>query len=107
MIQTLAPSATRSQLVGGTKALHHLLPALIPPIDRQYTRRFFQFHVTQFQVYSNDPLLYIFERMVDIASKLPKGIVSGNGWASSLPKMIDNAIVGYVIANQATQNFPK
>ena len=28
-------------LVANSKALHHLLPGLIPPIDRNYTLRFF------------------------------------------------------------------
>src|SRR5438876_10474832 len=28
---------TQSKIVGGTKALHHVLPELIPPVDRKYT----------------------------------------------------------------------
>jgi hypothetical protein len=34
-------SASGTQIVAGTKALHHLLPNLIPPVDRTYTIRFF------------------------------------------------------------------
>ena len=29
------------KLVANTKALHHMLPALVPPVDRQHTMRFF------------------------------------------------------------------
>lgn len=36
--QTLRP--TQSKLVGGSKALHHILPELMPPIDRMYTAPF-------------------------------------------------------------------
>lgn len=34
-------STSRTQIVAGSKFLHHLLPDLIPPIDRQYTFTFF------------------------------------------------------------------
>jgi hypothetical protein len=34
-------SASATQVVAGTKTLHHLLPDLIPPVDREYTIRFF------------------------------------------------------------------
>jgi hypothetical protein len=33
--RTLRP--TQSKIVGGSKALHHILPELMPPIDRMYT----------------------------------------------------------------------
>ena len=34
-------SVAAAQIVANSKALHHLLPALVPPIDREYTFRFF------------------------------------------------------------------
>jgi len=33
-------STSRTQIVASSKFLHHLLPDLIPPIDRQYTFAF-------------------------------------------------------------------
>ena len=30
-----------TKIVSGSKALHHLLPNLVPPFDRQYTVKFF------------------------------------------------------------------
>ena len=39
--RTLKLSASGATIVVNAKALYHLLPALIPPIDRQYTIRFF------------------------------------------------------------------
>jgi hypothetical protein len=39
--ESLDLSVSGSTVVVNSKALHHLLPELIPPIDRQYTVRFF------------------------------------------------------------------
>jgi hypothetical protein len=39
----------RNEVVIGIKTLHHLIPELVPPIDRQYTIRFFFEHTTMSQ----------------------------------------------------------
>lgn len=41
IIVALRSSTSNSRLVSGSKTLHHVLPALMPPIDREYTFRFF------------------------------------------------------------------
>jgi len=41
VIAHIKVSTSRTQIVAGSKMLHHLLPDLIPPIDRRYTFRFF------------------------------------------------------------------
>lgn len=41
IIERLQVSTSGAQIVAGTKFIHHLLPDLIPPIDRQYTVSFF------------------------------------------------------------------
>jgi hypothetical protein len=41
LIAALKIGIGESKIVVGTKALHHLLPDLVPPIDRRYTVRFF------------------------------------------------------------------
>jgi hypothetical protein len=41
VIAAIKVSTSRTQIVAGSKMLHHLLPELIPPIDRQYTSSFF------------------------------------------------------------------
>ena len=41
LIEKLKVGANSTILVPGTKAIHHLLPSLCPPIDRNYTLRFF------------------------------------------------------------------
>jgi hypothetical protein len=40
--RSLRLSVSGATIVANSKALYHLLPRLIPPIDRQYTVRFFQ-----------------------------------------------------------------
>ena len=40
ILSNIKISASKTQLVAGSKALHHLLPKLMPPIDRQYTKIF-------------------------------------------------------------------
>ena len=34
----------KNKLVSGTKALHHVLPQLVFPVDREYTQTFFAWH---------------------------------------------------------------
>lgn len=87
--------ASKSQLVGGTKVLHHLLPNLIPPIDRRYTCSFFQWHGPQIQREPWDVFSDILSHSALIARDVQPGDYVGSGWNSSLTKVLDNAIVGY------------
>lgn len=41
VLARLKVSTSGTRIVAGSKALHHVLPDLVPPIDRQYTFRFF------------------------------------------------------------------
>jgi len=41
VIARIKVSTSRTQIVAGSKFLHHVLPDLVPPIDRQYTFNFF------------------------------------------------------------------
>jgi hypothetical protein len=41
VISSIRASTSETQIVAGSKVLHPVLPDLIPPIDRQYTFRFF------------------------------------------------------------------
>ena len=44
LISELKIGQGETKIVAGSKALHHVLPDLIPPIDREYTIRFFFHH---------------------------------------------------------------
>jgi len=100
-------------VVINSKALFHILPHLIPPIDRQYTIRFFQqpperwrdkkgaFRAVslpptkeaQFQLFRDTCI-----RIKRIADKVTRSLWQEelHSCGVTLPKAIDNAIVNYV-----------
>jgi len=97
ILDNLKVSATETQLVAGSKVLHHIIPGLMPPIDREHTLRFLYGYPP---TYSSDEER--FKRTLpcfwEIGSRnkntIPKWI--GRGFHTSETKVIDNAIVGYV-----------
>lgn len=89
-----------TRIVPGTKALHHILPDLVVPMDRGYTQRFFLWHNPQFQYDQARKFRSIFHAFVDVARAVkPSQFVTG-GWNSSSTKVIDNAVVGFVTIEQ-------
>jgi hypothetical protein len=44
LIESLKIVDNAAPIVSGTKALHHVLPELVPPMDRAYTQTFFLWH---------------------------------------------------------------
>lgn len=84
-----------SQIVTGTKALHHMLPHLLPPIDGGYTRPFFRYQSTQ-----TKDNKYAFNLMLEFFALIAQRVdlecrVGKSPWATSESKLIDNAIIGY------------
>lgn len=98
IISALRVSTSRSKLVAGSKTLHHLLPDLVPPIDRQYT---FKFFTGQTQVSYGEqtafaewfPLLCEIARSCD--EEIEAALERGGFMATSASKVIDNAIMGF------------
>jgi hypothetical protein len=90
-------SASGTQIVAGTKALHHLLPDLIPPIDRTYTVRFFHEN-TLMPRGDEDAFREIYPALAEIASRARDhlSVNSRSPMNTSRTKIIDNAIIGYV-----------
>ncbi len=104
-ITRLRISENNSQIVAASKTLHFLMPQLMPPIDRAYTRPFFSYHQNQFQ--NNEPTFkFIMPRLVKIASGIDlSAYVGKSDWATSEAKVIDNAIVGFGIEHR--RDLPK
>lgn len=98
-------------LVANSKALHHLLPALIPPIDRNYTLRFFVGRPYIYRGRDADYFRVLYplfqEIAVRCASKIHGFIAKpSGGMNTSVTKVIDNAILGFmptVTARDATE----
>jgi hypothetical protein len=99
VISTARASTSATQIVAGSKFLHHLLPDLVPPIDRQYT---FSFFTNQKMVSHGDrqafldwmPLFAEIGRSChdEIRSVIERGGFMATGEA----KVIDNAIMGFM-----------
>ena len=99
IISGLSIGTGKTKIVGGSKALHHVLPDLVPPIDRQYTVRFF-YHHTNLNRGDRVVFLEMFPSFYRIAREGAVALsqLLGKGWMStSITKLIDNAIVGWVI----------
>jgi len=96
IISNLKIGLARTKIVAGSKALHHLLPDLIPPIDRQYTLRFF-YNNTSLNRGDEIAFREMYPRFHQIAVSCESKIESrlGRGMNTSITKVIDNAIVGY------------
>lgn len=91
----LDTSPVMNRVVTATKTLHHLLPDLVPPMDRAYTRVFFHWHMQQFQNNPKGFLLDTYPRFVRIAKTVKPARFVGDGWRTSRTKLLDNAIVAY------------
>ncbi len=100
ILSCLQISIADFQIVANSKALHHLLPALVPPIDRTYTFCFF-YTRTQLSISEEDAFREMYLQFCYIANTNKQQIKSclGKGWNTSETKVIDNAIVGFIQEN--------
>jgi len=93
----LEVTKAKAFLVANTKALHYLLPALVPPVDRQYTLNFF-FGAASIDGREETAFGVMYPLFHEIA-KSKAGVIQRwirrKGWHTSESKIVDNAIVGY------------
>lgn len=92
--QSLEIVDNKARIVPGSKALHHLLPELVVPIDREYTQRFFEWANPTLQNFPERCFREAFTGFAAIAREANPAQYVGNGWYTSRTKVIDNAIVG-------------
>jgi hypothetical protein len=89
---------SKRRIVGVSKALHFLIPDLIIPMDGRYTipaffgRNKFSNNLEK----ETDDFMFIFRNSMKIAKdlNLTDEDVTGEQWNTSVPKLIDNAIIG-------------
>lgn len=98
LIAGLGIVANNNNVVAGTKCIHHVLPDLMPPMDRAYTQTFFGWGNPEFQYHPRECFEYAFRTFARIANQVAPSRLVGEGWRSSGPKILDNAVVGYCIA---------
>lgn len=100
VIQNLGINDNYAKVVVGTKTLHHLLPNLIPPIDRVYTGRFFSWPGNYFQYNQALILREALTLFNDLARMHQPERLVGEDWRTSETKILDNAIVGYCMVEK-------
>jgi hypothetical protein len=101
VIASLQIGIGQTRIVSGSKALHHLLPELVPPIDREYTLRFFFNHKTLNQGGEAEfHEMYPHFHRIAVSCRGQIDARLGKGMNTSFTKVIDNAIVGYVIRHR-------
>lgn len=98
-IESLGIVRNDALLVAGSKTLHHLLPDLVPPMDRVYTQKFFGWHNPQFQYGQAKCFRLAYAALVLVAHDVKaRQYVGTHPWHSSVSKVLDNALVGLVRA---------
>ena len=96
LIDRVRVSEAYNPIVSGSKTFHHILPELVPPIDREYTRPFFMFWSQYFQYEPHKVFTDIWKKSALIASMVNlRQYIGRTSWSTSITKIIDNAIVGY------------
>lgn len=94
LIEHLRVVQNVSLIVPGTKTLHHLLPDLVPPMDRAWTGAFFQWSMGAPE-YERSTFIRTFSSFATIAQGTEPSNFVGEEWRTSLTKVLDNAIIGY------------
>jgi hypothetical protein len=88
-----------SVIVPGTKTMHHLLPELMPPMDRAWTGAFFRWSAAAPQYAQAATFKRTFASFAQIAQATEPGRYVARGWRTSTTKILDNAVIGYCKIN--------
>lgn len=107
LIENLKISEGKTKLIFNSKTIHHFLPDLMPPIDREYTLLFF--YDSKSPTHIDDCFPEIFPKFIEIAIQRKDRICKlvGKDFHTSETKVIDNAIVGYVLKKNLRQKKKK
>jgi hypothetical protein len=97
LIDSLGIVENKTPLVSGSKTLHHLLPDLVPPMDREYTRPFFGWYSSQFQQQQERVFREAFGSFWRVAVRVEPARLVADGWRTSSAKILDNAVVGFCL----------
>jgi hypothetical protein len=86
-----------ARIVPGTKTLHHLLPDLVPPMDRAWTGRFFEWNPADLQMNQRRTFLTAWRDLAWVAETAQPSRFVGEGWKTSPTKVLDNAVIAYTM----------
>ncbi len=99
LIAVLEVVENKAKIVACTKTLHHLLPDLVPPMDRAWTGLFFDWSVADFQYDQETIFKQGFSELARVAQTTRPSRLVGEGWRTCPAKIMDNAIIGYCLAH--------
>ncbi|RPI16511.1 MAG: hypothetical protein EHM58_11735 [Ignavibacteriae bacterium] len=93
------------KVVGISKALHFLLPHLVMPIDNRYTKKF----CGHYNKDNFDKFKCTYEDFIYIRDKLKEKYGNGliNNKEIPFPKLIDDAIIGFIICENDEKEYKK
>jgi len=100
LFENLKVMQSRSRIVGVSKAMHFLLPRLVMPVDGKFTLKFF-FNYRPYRPFLSWEVglfLDIFAAFSKFARDLglTRQDEDPSSWNTTVPKIIDNAIIGYL-----------
>lgn len=99
----LRTSTSNSKIVGNSKTLAHIIPDLVPPVDREYTIRFFSEALYNFSGIEEEKMFYrhVLKQCYSFVRKLDENdmVLIDTKFNSSAPKMFDNLIMLYLKAS--------
>ena len=94
LIEHLGVVENKSLIVPGSKTLHHLLPDLVPPMDRAWTGAFFLWSMGSTE-YEQRTFVKTLTSFAAIAQATNPSSYVGDEWRTSLTKILDNSVIGY------------
>jgi hypothetical protein len=95
--------ASGTSLVGNSKVMHHMMPNIVPPIDREYTLRYLYGNTMiandldkEWQTMREVIRGFFIPVSVDptFAAKAQGWLAAQNPWDTSVMKLIDNLLIG-------------
>lgn len=100
---SLSVSVSEATIVAHSKALAHILPNLVPPIDRQYTIRFFTQQENHFFTHTGN------WRGVNLPTNRQEQFIRFKEYASRMKTLLDRCDITLFSLNQRTFNtsYPK
>jgi len=100
LFENLKVMKSKSRIVGVSKTMHFLLPRLVMPVDGKFTLKFFFGYraYRPFLSWETRHFLDIFEAYSKYARLvgLTRQDEEPSTWNTTVPKIIDNAIIGYL-----------
>jgi hypothetical protein len=83
LIENVQILDAKARIVAATKTLHHLLPDLVPPINREYTGDFFKLKPTNWQDRQRQTFLGVWNDLAEVAAATRPSRVVSEGWNTS------------------------